>query len=285
MDSKYRYSNILLYKIMIDFKTIDNIMYGTAWKEDRTESLVTKAITAGFRSIDTANQRRHYYEEGVGNAISKAIEGGIERESFFIQTKFTHLSGQDNRLPYNPKDKIELQVKQSFDSSLQHLNIDYIDSYILHGPSGWGVLSDDDWSTWKTMEELYNNGSVHYIGISNVNLNQLKSLYKNANVKPTFVQNRCYALSGWDRDIRNYCNEKGIKYQGFSLLTANQYRVKSVSVIAERLNKTPEQIIFKFSQVIGMIPLTGTTDENHMNLDISLDFDLNTEDVDKIIKE
>ena len=135
------------------------------------------------------------------------------------------------------------------------------------------------------MEELYNNGSVHYIGISNVNLNQLKSLYKNANVKPTFVQNRCYALSGWDRDIRNYCNEKGIKYQGFSLLTANQYRVKSVSVIAERLNKTPEQIIFKFSQVIGMIPLTGTTDENHMNLDISLDFDLNTEDVDKIIKE
>lgn len=263
-------------------KTIDNIMYGTAWKEDRTESLVTKAIMAGFRTIDTANQRKHYYEEGVGKAISKAIEGGIERESFFIQTKFTHLSGQDSRLPYNPKDKIELQVKQSFDSSLQHLNTDYIDSYILHGPSGRGVLSDEDWSTWNAMEELYDNGNVNYIGISNVNLNQLKALYENSNVKPSFVQNRCYSHSGWDKDIRDYCNDKEIKYQGFSLLTANLHKVRSVRNIAKRLNKTPEQIIFKFSQIVGMIPLTGTTNENHMNLDISLDFDLNTEDIDKI---
>jgi diketogulonate reductase-like aldo/keto reductase len=78
-------------------------MYGTAWKEDRTQALTLEAIATGFRAFDTANQRKHYVEEGVGAAVTAAIASGIvEREDLFLQTKFTYQRGQDHRLPYNP---------------------------------------------------------------------------------------------------------------------------------------------------------------------------------------
>src|SRR5688572_2377028 len=106
--------------------------YGTAWKEDRTEALTALALAAGFRAIDTANQRKHYHEAGVGAAIAKS---GIARDALYLQTKFTHAPGQDSRLPYDPNAPIAQQVAQSFRSSLEHLGTTYIDSYVLHGPS------------------------------------------------------------------------------------------------------------------------------------------------------
>ena len=79
------------------------IMYGTAWKEDRTQGLALEAIATGFRAFDTANQRKHYVEEEVGAALKAAIATGIvKREDLFLQTKFTHQRGQDHRLSYNP---------------------------------------------------------------------------------------------------------------------------------------------------------------------------------------
>src|ERR1041385_3875098 len=80
---------------------IPGLVYGTAWKEDATESLVLGALTSGFRGLDTANQRKHYHEAGVGRAIARAAEAGIRRDALFVQTKFTHLAGQDHRLPYD----------------------------------------------------------------------------------------------------------------------------------------------------------------------------------------
>ena len=81
---------------MITPNNLPKFLYGTAWKEDRTKDLVIKAIKSGFRGIDTANQRVHYYEEAVGNAVKLAIESGIKREDLFLQTKFTYPSGQDS---------------------------------------------------------------------------------------------------------------------------------------------------------------------------------------------
>src|SRR5689334_9382243 len=109
-------------------------IYGTAWKEDRTEGLVLEALDAGFRAIDTANQRKHYYEEGVGRALRQKL-GSIARDDLFIQTKFTFRDGQDDRLPYDPKASVAEQVAQSFQSSLSHLGLDRVDSLVLHGPS------------------------------------------------------------------------------------------------------------------------------------------------------
>ena len=204
---------------------IPAILYGTAWKEDNTENLVMLAVKQGFRGIDTANQRKHYFEEGVGMALQQIYDNTeIKRESLFLQTKYTYVHGQDHRLPYDDKADVATQVEQSFNSSLKHLGTDYIDSYVLHGPELMHglTLTDNDWLAWQAMEKLQQSGLVKYLGVSNVNHKQLELLYTNVKIKPKFVQNRCFAQMLWDKQIRNFCLNNEIIYQGFSLLTANQ---------------------------------------------------------------
>ncbi len=202
---------------------IPSFLYGTAWKEDATERLTRLAIEAGFRGIDTANQRKHYFEAAVGEAIRATIGRGlVARADLFLQTKFTFRGGQDHRLPYDPRAPVAAQVEQSFASSLEHLGVGVIDSYLLHGPSQRAGLAPADWEAWRAMEALHQGGRARLLGVSNVTLEQLDSLCRKASVRPHFVQNRCYAARGWDRGVREFCAAHGLVYQGFSLLTANQ---------------------------------------------------------------
>jgi len=261
---------------------VPKFIYGTAWKEDATEDLVCSAIKLGFRGIDTANQRRHYNELAVGNAISKVLKSGIKREELFIQTKYTYANGQDHRIPYDIHVDYCTQVNQSFQSSLEHLQIDYIDSYVLHGPSVNFGFSKDDWSVWRAMESLHKEGQTIHLGVSNINIEQLKVLFEGAKVKPTFVQNRCFAQQMWDKEVRDFCNENSIIYQGFSLLTANSFLIPKVKQIADKVNKTLAQVVFKFSMQVGMLPLTGTTSRVHMKENLALDFSLKDEDIEFI---
>ncbi|MCR9293649.1 MAG: aldo/keto reductase [bacterium] len=251
-------------------------LYGTAWKEAATQDLTELAIAQGFRGIDTANQRKHYDEASVGRAISAAIAGGIvSREELFLQTKFTFRQGQDHRLPYDPTAPIARQVEESFASSLEHLGVEHIDSYILHGPSRSVGLGVEDWAAWQAMEQIHQNGRARLLGVSNISLDQLELLCKESKIGPHFVQNRCFAVNGWDRAVRQFCQENGIVYQGFSLLTANRGVVtsKQVTTLAQRHGRSPEQIIFRFAMAVGMIPLTGTTNAQHMQDDLTA-FDL-----------
>lgn len=260
-------------------KDIPNMLYGTAWKEDATEDLACAAMEAGFRGIDTANQRRHYNEAAVGSAISKMLKSGTKREELFIQTKYTYPGGQDHRLPYDIRADYSTQVRQSFQSSLEHLQVDYVDSYLLHGPSVRFGLTQDDWQVWQEMEAIHQEGRITHLGVSNVSMEQLKTLFEGAKVNPTFVQNRCFAKQGWDKDVRVFCKENGIIYQGFSLLTANPFVLPAVQQIADKAGKTPAQILFRFSMHLGMLPLTGTTSRIHMKEDLALDFMLENEDI------
>ena len=181
----------------------------------QTKELTFRALKSGFRHIDTANQRKHYNESAVGEGLQEFIlQHGIARKEVFIQTKFTHVNGQDHRLPYNVADSIFEQVKQSCSSSLNHLGLTFIDSFILHGPLTNINLCEYDWEAWHAMETIFNEGKVQALGISNVNLTQLQTLYNGALVKPTFVQNRCYASTYWDRDIRLFWKVNNILYQG-----------------------------------------------------------------------
>src|SRR4051794_6966419 len=101
--------------VWIDGVRVPRFLYGTAWKEDRTRGLTELALGRGFRGIDTANQRRHYHEAGVGEAVAAAIASGLAaREDLFLQTKFTFRPGQDHRLPYDPDAPTGTQVEQSF---------------------------------------------------------------------------------------------------------------------------------------------------------------------------
>ena len=199
------------------------IMYGTAWKEDRTQALALEAIATGFRALDTANQRKHYFEEGVGAAVRAAIASGIvKREDLFLQTKFTYQRGQDHRLPYNPDCDLTTQVRQSIASSLEHLGVTRIDSYILHSPLQLSGFSQADWETWRAMEDAADEGLVGLLGISNVAVDQLKALLYGARIRPTFVQNCCFARANWDRDMYTLCQKENIVYQAFAILSGNR---------------------------------------------------------------
>ena len=242
-------------------------IYGTAWKKEATTGLVQKAVKAGFTAIDTANQPKHYSEALVGEALA-----GISRESLFLQTKFTPLNGQDQRVPYDPEAPLQEQVRQSFESSLQHLKTNYVDSYVLHGPYSYPRLGEEDWEVWRAIEDIHASGRTRMIGISNVNALQLAMLIERANVKPMAVQNRCFANRGWDRQVRQICVRYSIMYQGFSLLTANPYvlRHPAVIAIARRVGTDPARVIFRFAMQVGMVPLTGTTNEQHMKQDLGV---------------
>jgi diketogulonate reductase-like aldo/keto reductase len=259
------------------------LLYGTAWKEQETERLTRLALEAGFRGIDTANQRRHYVEAGVGAAVTKAIaDGVVRRGEVFLQTKFTYLAGQDHRLPYDPKAGPAVQVRQSFASSLEHLQVEQVDSYVLHGPASRVGLTASDHEVWRTMEELSAAGKARLLGISNVTLDQLQELWTNAIIPPAFVQNRCFASSGWDHAVRTFCRAKGVVYQAFSLLTANSRELQNPAFLrlVARVGKTPAQVVFRFAQQIGLLPLTGTTDAGHMREDLAASrFELSEEDV------
>jgi diketogulonate reductase-like aldo/keto reductase len=245
-------------------------IYGTAWKKNATADLVKTAVKAGFTAVDTANQPRHYNEALVGEALAELASDGIARDSLFIQTKFTPLNGHDSRVPYDPEHSLTEQVHESFASSLRHLNTDRLDSYLLHGPYSYPGLGEEDAEVWAAIEEIHKSGKTGKIGVSNVNAMQLAMLVKNARIAPMVVQNRCYAVRGWDRDVREICRLKGITYQGFSLLTANPDVVHHAAVakIAQRVGVDPEQVIFRFAMQVGMVPLTGTTNEQHMKEDL-----------------
>ena len=245
---------------------IPRFLYGTAWKEERTEELVRLALAEGFRGSDTANQRKHYHEAGVGAAIR-----GFARDELFLQTKFTYVEGQDSRLPYDPSADFATQVRQSFESSLVHLGTDFIDSYVLHGPRTRRGLSKGDEEVWRTMEALQRERRTRMLGISNITAEQLATLCAFAEIKPAFVQNRCFARMGWDRDTRDVCRREGVTYQGFSLLTANVAELQSATVgrIAARHGVSRTRVVFRFALQAGMVCLTGTSDPAHMRDDLA----------------
>lgn len=252
---------------------LPSFMYGTAWKKDATRNLVIQAVDAGFTAIDTANQLVHYSEAGVGDALLALAQKGVTRDKLFLQTKFTSVGGQRGNTPYDANAPLTVQVQQSFESSLKHLHTDHLDSYVLHGPYYRGGLGPEDWEVWAAIEELYRAKKTRIIGVSNVSAGQLAELCAKAKTKPMVVQNRCYAVMGWDQEVRALCTEEKIVYQGFSLLTANPEVLgdPSCHAIAKRVGAGPAQVVFRFAQQVGMLPLTGTTNAQRMREDLAAD--------------
>lgn len=261
------------------------IIYGTAWKKDMTAKLVEQAIRSGFRGIDTACQPKHYDEAGVGNGIASCIKTGlIERAELYLQTKFTPLNGHDPlKIPYDAKANLSDQVNQSFQCSLQNLQTNYLDGLILHSP-----LADPQQllEVWRAMEQLFHKGFVKQLGISNCYaLETLAFLYEAAEIKPAIVQNRFYAATQYDRNVRAFCQTSNIIYQSFWTLTANPSVLADVVLnrLAEKYRRSSAQIFFRYLTQIAIIPLIGTTSERHMRDDLAIvDFELTAEECQQI---
>ena len=260
------------------------IIYGTAWKKEHTTELVLQAVQAGFRGIDTACQPKHYAEASVGEALAGLKRVGIAREELFVQTKFTPLQGQDpNNIPYDKSAPLPEQVRQSFRVSKQNLQTKYVDSLLLHSPLfPFSRLKN----VWEAMESIYQARDARQLGISNCyDLAVLKRLCEEADVKPAVVQNRFCADTGYDVELRRWCDEQGIIYQGFWTLTANPHLLESrtVLLLARKYRKTPPQILFHCLSRFGIVPLSGTTSRQHMKEDLeSLDIELSIEETESV---
>lgn len=247
------------------------LVYGTAWKKDTTARLVAEAIESGFRFIDTACQPKHYNEVGVGEgwqAASKKLN--IKREDLYLQSKFTSLNGQDHNIPYDPNAEPEEQAQQSFQKSLENLQTTYLDAMILHSPM---KTMDETIRVWRVFESFYDEGKARKLGISNIySLPKLKELWNAARIKPSIVQNRFYADTNFDTDIRNFCKEQGIIYQSFWTLSASRkaLKTKDIANLAENKNLSPQTLMYAFMMTLGHTPLCGTTDKAHMVEDMAV---------------
>lgn len=245
---------------------VPRIIYGTAWKKSATQSLVVQALKHGFRGIDTACQPKHYEEPGVGAALK-----GFPRQDLFLQTKYTPLSGHDpTRIPYNLQATITEQVAQSCAISLKNLRTDYIDSLVLHSPLPSAKQTQE---AWRALETLVDSGTVRQIGISNCyQLSMLDSLYERARIKPAVVQNRFYADTRFDTNIRAWCRQRQVIYQSFWTLTANPKALASTTLVelAAKYQRTAPQILFRYLTQLDVVPLTGTTSDQHMQEDLAI---------------
>ncbi len=260
------------------------IIYGTAWKKDRTAALVEQAIGLGFRGIDTACQPKHYNEAGVGDGVAACLHRGIDRSELYLQSKFTSLSGQDPmQVPYDPNARLSEQVAQSFQTSLKNLQTPYLDCLVLHSPL---ANPQHTMEVWQAMEHIFHSGGAKQLGISNCyDPQQFELLYRNAAIKPAVIQNRFYAETGYDCAIRDFCREHRIIYQSFWTLTANPNVLAhaTLQTLAEKYRRSAAQIFFRYLSQIDIIPLTGTTSESHMREDLAIfDFELTAGECDAV---
>ena len=139
---------------------------------------------------------------------------------------------------------------------------------------------------WNAMEKTQKTGDARQLGISNCyNTEVIRSLHADASVKPAVVQNRFYQETEYDADLRHWCSNHGVIYQSFWTLTANPHILASntIRTIAQKYKKTEAQIFFRYLSHSGIVPLTGTSSEQHMKEDLGIfDFELSSEDLKNV---
>ena len=242
------------------------MIYGTAWKKDKTSSLVVESLKTGFRGIDTAGQRAHYNQAGVGAGIAEWLRStSASREDLFLQTKFSPGQHEEEDMPYNPRDSLFDQVQESASVSLSELKTNYIDSYLLHAPL---PTIEEIMEVWASFESLVQQNKVKYLGISNFYQPHIVQLiYERATVKPKVIQNRFYSEMGYDKEIREFCSKNDIVYQSFWTLTANDHVLYQYD--SDSRNNAIRDL-YRFVMQEGIVPLNGTTSSEHMKEDIKL---------------
>lgn len=248
------------------------MIYGTAWKGDQTAQAVMSAIGAGFRAFDTAAQPEHYDEALFGQAIREAISQGlVKREELWVQTKFSNIQDRAAKsMPYDPSARIAEQIRCSVESSLSNLasvKDTYIDCVILHAPL---ATMEETLEAWDALSSFVPD-RVRSLGISNAAVTAVSILYNKARVKPSIVQNRFCKRTGYDAQVRQFCKNHGIVYQGFGLLRDSPDLLDSSAVqrLADVVGVSKEQALYALVRAIGVVPLNGTSREERMLSDLA----------------
>jgi diketogulonate reductase-like aldo/keto reductase len=261
--------------------TTPRLVYGTAWKKERTADLVHEALRAGFRGVDTAAQPRHYREDLVGEGLRRAVaEGLVAREQVFLQTKFSPVAAHDrDNMPYDPRAPLQEQVRVSVESSLRNLAVategeeSYIDSIVLHSPL---PSMEETVVVWKALSKWVQSPQrrVRALGISNAPLDVVAYLLEapDVRVKPAVVQNRFHEPTGWEVDLRALCRRHGVVFQSFWTLSGNprlRHREPSVQHLARAAGVEAEVALYALVLGLeGTTILDGTTSWEHMRADL-----------------
>jgi methylglyoxal/glyoxal reductase len=225
---------------------------------EQVENAVKTALVNGYRSIDTAYV--YHNEEGVGRGIKAS---GVPREEIFITTK-VGLEQQGYQ-----------SAKKAFYQSLQFLNTDYLDLYLIHWPQGKRSLD-----TWKAMEELYDEGHIRAIGVSNHDIHHLQYLLSNCNVPPAVNQIEFHPRHSQNK-LLHYCQSRNIQVMAWSpLMRGAALAIPEIKTLAQRYKKTPVQVILRWNIQKGVITIPRSASVKRIVSNSSIfDFELTEADM------
>lgn len=234
---------------------------------DECREAVKHAIISGYRHIDTA--QTYHNEEKVGQGIKEGLEAaGLNREDLFITTKLWMTDyGREN-------------VQSAYEASLKRLGLDYVDLYLIHWP---GQDKNIITETWKAMENLYNEGKIKNIGVSNFHVHHLEELLQEASIKPVINQIECHPYLT-QKELRAYLEAQKIVAQSWSPLMNGQIlEDEVVKEIANELGKTPAQVIIRWNidENIVVIPKSVTPSRIEENLNV-FDFELSEDQLSRL---
>lgn len=226
------------------------------------ERAVRDAIEVGYRHIDTAASYRN--EEAVGRAIKQC---GVPREELFITTKlWIQRNGYEG-------------AKRAFENSLRRLQLDYVDLYLIHQPYG------DVYGEWRAMEELYRQGKIRVIGVSNFYPDRIMDLIMNNEVVPAVNQ---IEVNPFHQQIetQKFLLENGIQVEAWAPFAEgrnNIFQNELLVSLAAKHNKTVAQVILRWLVQRGIIALAKTTRKERMLENFNVfDFELSEEDMTAI---
>ena len=265
-------------------KTKDNAIhmpflgFGTLIPDAAETIRATKdALEAGFRHFDAAERYRN--ESEVGEALQAGLTAGnIAREEIFVTTKLWNTNHRSER------------VEAAFEASLNRLRLNYLDLYLIHTPYAFQPGEDQDprdengniiydrsvtlLDTWRAMEKLVDSGKCKAIGLSDISLNDLVSIYESARIKPAVVQVEAHPYLP-ETELLEFCREKGIVFLAFAALghgiKPGMLEDPVVLTIAARVGKTPAQVLLAWALQRGTALLTTpkTAARAQENFDIS----------------
>ncbi|WP_294660625.1 aldo/keto reductase [uncultured Fusobacterium sp.] len=257
-----------MYKLMNGVE-IPSIAFGT-WKisdENICRKSVKYALECGYRHIDAA--RIYNNEIFVGKGISEFLKENpnIKREDLFITTKV-----------WNSDQGYEETLK-AFEASLERLNLDYIDLYLIHWPNTKNMATT--FETWKALEKLYNDKKVRAIGVCNFEKHHLEELEQISTVTPMVNQVEIHPYNQ-QLELRKYCESKNIIVESWSPLIQGNVNDTLIVELAEKYKKSPAQIILKWHLQNWLLPLPKSITPSRIKENRELDFVLTKEDMEKI---